>query len=95
MQGFGKGYHPANTCTTLDDTIISQHSTHNHERDEAEIERETIVANMKLKAMETTRPIPATGIYHDEIQKIVTLNKKMMLLQRCLRLNKTALYHGR
>ena len=58
----------------MDDNILSQRDVRNHEPDEDEIAIEKIVSNMKIKAMETTRPIPA--IYHDAIQEIASMNKK-------------------
>ena len=59
---------------TLDDRIVSQRDDHDHAPDEGEITADKIVPDMKLKAMESPRPIPA--IYHDAIQQIAMMGNK-------------------
>ena len=91
----GRSRSCSGSITTMDDNILSQRDVHNHEPDEDEIAIEKIVSNMKVKAMETTRPIPA--IYHDAIQEIASMNNKddpaskMPTFDQC----KTSLYDSR
>ena len=55
-----------NTITTQKD--------HNHPRDQAAIEVEKIVIELKEPAKETIRPIPT--LYHEKIQGISTMPNK-------------------
>ena len=70
----GRSRSCSGSITTMDDNILSQRDVRNHEPDEDKIAIEKIVSNMKIKAMETTRAIPA--IYHDAIQEIASMNNK-------------------
>ena len=59
--------------TLIDITIISQKS-HNHPADQAEIEAEKIVVEMKKSAKNSVRPIPT--LYHKKLQALATMPNK-------------------
>ena len=54
--------------TTLDNTIVSTRSTHNHPADPAEVKAHKIKAKLKSKAKETVQPLPT--LYSQEVSRI-------------------------
>ena len=68
---------------------------HNHPGDQAAIEVEKIVVELKEAAKETVRPIPT--LYHEKIQRIAVMPNKEELSSKMptFELIKTSLYESR
>ena len=56
------------TITTQGDQILTIKDTHNHPPDEAKIQADKIISNLKKRTTESIQPVPL--MYQDELQKL-------------------------
>ena len=83
------------SLTTLKDNTITTQKDHNHPGDQAAIEVEKIVVELKEAAKETVRPIPT--LYHEKIQRIAVMPNKEEVSSKMPTFEqiKTSLYESR
>ena len=70
----GRSRDCSGSITTLIDITITSQKSHNHPADQAEIEGEKIVVEMKKSAKNSVRPIPT--LYHKKLQALTTMPNK-------------------
>ena len=64
--------HCSESITTgPDEDIVTIKDTHNHPRDQGEVEVKKIVCELKRKSKEQLRPVPQ--LYQEEVQKVALL----------------------